>query len=294
MIGFDVISYLDDKDIEYRQSGKNVGSGWVGIKCIFCGDNSFHLGINLEAATYSCFRCSAKGHIVSFIAEVEHCSKKQAYVRAQKYLDLNLTVNKKKQVTTYAEEVNISCLTKKFPDTAIQYLTNRNFDAQQIIRRYDLYWGGFIGDFKHRIVAPVYLDKKIVSLIGRDITGKSELRYKTLAVSKSKMSIKSTLYNIDSVNRDVIVVEGIFDCWRIGDSCVATMGTKFTAEQVLQFRGLRNVHILFDADARNQAEKLSAALQGLVEHVEIIALDKGDPAEMREWEVRLLRKELRI
>ena len=33
-------------------------------------------------------------------------------------------------------------------------------------------------------------------------------------------------------------------------------------------------------------------LQGIVEHVEIILLDQGDPAELKDHEVRLLRKEI--
>lgn len=291
---FDIIQYLDDKGIEYRTAGKNVGAGWIGVSCPWCGDNSFHLGVNLATTVLSCFRCSAKGNGITLVAELEHCSKNKAYAITRKYVDLNAQINQKRKVETYVDHVEMKSLSKEFTATATQYLTNRNFDAQQIIRRYDLYWGGIIGDFKHRIVAPVYLDEKIVSLVGRDITDKSELRYKTLSVSKSKMPIKSTLYNIDNVDRDVIVVEGIFDCWRIGDSCVATLGTKVTPEQVLMLRGMRNVFILFDADAKAQAEKLSAMLQGLVERVEIITLDKGDPAEMREWEVKALRKELRI
>jgi len=292
MIGFDVISYLDDRDIDYRTSGKNVGSGWIGIRCIFCGDNSFHLGINLEAASYSCFRCGAKGTGIALIAELEHCSKKQAYAITKKFLNLDAAIAQRYKEPIYTDEVKLKGLTKEFPQEHLDYLKNRNFDPAFLIRRYNLYAGTYIGDFKFRIVAPVYLDNTLVSLVGRDITDKSDQRYKALAVSKSKMPLKSTLYNIDSVQRDAIIVEGITDVWRIGDGCVATLGTKVTSDQVLLLRGIRNAYVLFDAEAKNEAEKLSVMLQGIVEHVEIILLDQGDPAELREHEVRLLRKEL--
>ena len=294
MLEFDLLSYLDDKGIEYRTSGKNIGHGWIGIQCLFCQDNSFHLGINLLAKTFNCFRCGSKGNGIALIAEIEHCSKKQAYQITRKYLNLDAAIASKNKVDTHVEFVEMSCLSKKFTDSAIGYLHKRNFDAMQIIHKYNLYEGGLIGDFKFRIVAPVYLNQKIVSLVGRDITDKAEQKYKNLSTSKSKMSIKSTLYNFDTVDRDVIIVEGIFDCWRIGDSCAATLGTKFTAEQILLLKGMHNAFILFDADAKLQAEKLSTMLQGIVEHTEVIILDKGDPSEMKEWEVRSLRKELHL
>ena len=292
MEAFDVISYLDEKNIEYRTSGKNIGNGWIGIQCIFCLANGFHLGVNLAAKTYSCFRCGAKGNGVALVAEIEKVSKKQAYHITRKYLNLDAAITLKNKVTTYSEQVELKGLTKEFSLSAMEYLRKRNFDAQKLIKQYDLYYGGIVGDFKFRIVAPVYLDHQIMSLVGRDITDKSDRRYKVLSVSKSKLPIKSTLYNIDNAGRDVIIVEGIFDCWRIGDSCVATLGTKFTAEQILLLKGFRNAFILFDPEARRQAEKLSAMLQGIVSHVEIITLDKGDPAEMNQQEVLNLRKEL--
>ena len=105
------------------------------------------------------------------------------------------------------------------------------------------------------IVAP-YLDRRLITLVGRDITDQSDKRYKALAVSKSVSTVKGTLYNIDSVKDSVIIVEGVFDCWRIGDACVATFGTKVTHEQILMLRGFRRAFVLFDADAVHAAERI--------------------------------------
>ncbi len=294
MEAIDIISYLEDKGITYATSGKNIGQGWLGISCPWCLDSSFHFGVNLVSKVGNCFRCGVKANAVALIAEIEHISKKQAYITTRKYLNLDVALESKNRVDVCVEHVELTSLTKKFPDTHTRYLEERNYDAQQIIKRFDLYAGTITGEFKFRIVAPVYLNGKIVSLVGRDITNKSDQRYKTLAVSKSKLPIKSTLYNFDTVDRDVVLVEGIFDCWRVGDSCAATLGTKTTADQILLLRGLRNVFILFDADAKTQAEHLATRIQGLVKHVEIILLSEGDPAELHESDVRALRRELRI
>ena len=34
----DILEVLDDLGIDYRESGKNVGEGWIGVCCGFCGD----------------------------------------------------------------------------------------------------------------------------------------------------------------------------------------------------------------------------------------------------------------
>lgn len=294
MEAFDILTYLDDKSIEYTAKGRNTSEGWISIKCLWCDDPSQHLGINLVAKTFSCFRCSIKGNAVTLIAEIEHCSRKKAYRITREYIDFDAKIKRRHRDDTHVEEVKLMHLSKEFSVQHIQYLTNRGYDAEYLIRKYDLYAGGLVGDFKFRIVAPVYLDGEIVSLVGRDITDKSDQRYKALSVSKSKLPIKSTLYNIDSIDKNVVIVEGIFDCWRIGDSCVATFGTKVTPEQILLLKGVGNAFVLFDADAKDAAEKLSSTLSGVVNHVEVIILDKGDPADMKPQEVLSLRKELRI
>lgn len=32
---FDIISFLEDNDVYFRLSGKNIGKGWVGFQCPF-------------------------------------------------------------------------------------------------------------------------------------------------------------------------------------------------------------------------------------------------------------------
>ena len=57
---FDVISFLEEYNIDYTTSGKNVTSGWVEINCPFCGDDpSYHMGVNLSSGLYHCWICGA-------------------------------------------------------------------------------------------------------------------------------------------------------------------------------------------------------------------------------------------
>jgi hypothetical protein len=72
-----LIEYLDDKNISYSTSGKNVSSGWIGISCPFCGDSSNHLGINLESKVFSCWKCGEKGNFIKLAMELEGLSFKE-------------------------------------------------------------------------------------------------------------------------------------------------------------------------------------------------------------------------
>jgi len=109
------------------------------------------------------------------------------------------------------------------------YLINRRFDPDYLEAKYGLLGTGPVGDCSHRIVVPVFYQGQMVSWQARDITGKSELRYKSCAPAHEVMNHKRLIYNIDHCPRQsILVVEGFTDCWRFGDHCGATFGTTFT------------------------------------------------------------------
>jgi len=297
MIEFDVTAFLEDRNIPYKTRGKNIAAGWIGIKCLWCSDHSFHLGINLTNNGFNCWKCGEKGDAVKLVSEIEKCNRSMAYKITRQFLNLTAALEQQKRVKVYSEHIDLSELSQEIPLSHREYLNSRNFDPDYLIKKYHLLAGDTTGSFRYRIVAPIYLRRELVSLVGRDITNMSSQRYKALAIEKSRLSLKSTLYNIDNAQkRSVIVVEGITDVWRIGDDCVATFGTKFLADQVLLLKDYQNVFILFDPeeDAQKQASHLAMNLSGLIDHVEIISIDKNDPAEMSLQDVQYLRKELRL
>lgn len=57
----DVVSMLERARIEVRESGANVGAGWIGIDCVFCGETRKHLGINRDEGFFNCWVCGARG-----------------------------------------------------------------------------------------------------------------------------------------------------------------------------------------------------------------------------------------
>ena len=292
MTGFDVISYLESAGIDYVTQGKNVSAGWVGTPCPACHDSSNHLGINLESGSFNCFRCGESGNRIKLIQLLENCNKSAAIKIARKFSNSDFIYKREERVPATSIEFPAH-ISKKFTSDFLQYLTNRRFDADFLIRKYDLYCGGYFGEFRYRIVVPVYYRGDILTFVGRDITNTAELRYKAYPIEKSIAPVKAALYNIDTAKDRCVVVEGIFDAWRIGDGAVASFGTIVTDEQIRMLARFKKVFILFDYDAIKPAKKLAASLQYLTK-TEIVVLDQGDPADMNDFEVHEIRRDLRL
>jgi len=74
------------------------------------------------------------------------------------------------------------------------------------------------------------------------------------------------------------------------------MGTEFTSAQIalIARKQPRNAFVLFDRTAIGPAKKIAYSLNSICSTVEIISIDKKDPAELTEKEVEEIRKQLNI
>lgn len=293
----DIISLLEDKDIDYSTSGKNVTRGWVELNCPFCeNDPSFHLGVNLSSGIYHCWICGAKGGAKKLIQKLLGIS----FEKVDKIIDdFEIDIlEKQKSYKSDVSEVNFPKGAElDFPEMHKKYLTRRGFDYKKLTAEYGLKSYLHLGkEFSYRVVAPVIINGVIVNLVGRDVTGKQDQKYINLKNDKAAVPMKNCLYNIDSVKGTAIIVEGIFDVWRIGRGAVATMGVEYTTHQLrlLYEKNLKKVFVMYDKDAVKKAYKLGHILSTFVPKVEILELEEGDPADMSEEEVSKFRKEIKI
>jgi len=177
----------------------------------------------------------------------------------------------------------------------IDYLEKRNYDVQHLIQNYNIHFGGYTGNFKYRIIIPVYLNGKLVSYVGRDITESAYLRYKNLREQDSVLPVKETVYNIDNVTDEAIICEGITDAWRFGFNAVALFGLVYTQKQVrLLGTKLKKAYICFDNEpqAEQAAEILAEELSWQGVSTEILLIDTKDPGEMSNKEADLVKQEL--
>lgn len=294
---FDIISYCSNYGIDYALKGKNIGSGWVGLQCPFHDDDGYHLGFNAAGGYFYCWKCG--GHsVASVIKQQQNCS----FYEANRILDSfdtsyvlldSLNIKKKGNVS------NIELPGEPLGKLEQRYLRSRGFDPEYIEKAHGVRSGGITGEWKYRLIIPIYQDGVLVSYQGRDVTGSQELRYKTLAVEKSVVDPKKCLYGLDKVrgNEYIIVSEGIFDAWKLGNNAVATLGTSTTETQIQRMARYRKVYIVFDpeAPAQERATKLGAKVGALGAEVIIVNTELDhDPGDMTEAEVSVLRKNLEI
>lgn len=299
-MGFNASKFLLDYKIDHIESGnKHCKRGWVNVHCPFCeGSRDYHLGVNLIGGYGNCWRCKGKS-LPAVVQALTQCSWAEAY-KIVKLYGGRLTQSSKilYKTTGFDSSVEVELpggcgpLTKKHKN----YLEGRDFDADWLEEMYDLKGTGPVGDYKHRIIAPITWDGNLVSYQGRDVTGKSGLKYKACCQDDEAMDHKNTLYGIDIVKgQSVIVVEGIADAWRLGPGSVATFGTSFKPTQVRMLKErFTRIFLLYDSEKTAQANAriLAVQLASMGKEVEILHLDQGDPGEMSQDDADNLMREV--
>lgn len=292
---FDVISFLEAKEIEFKTSGSNTTKGWAQLNCPFCHDPSFHLGVNLSSGLFHCWVCSQKGGSNKLIKELLSVN----YYEAEKIIaefDTDKEIEEEKIELKSKLEVP-SEFTTELLDLHRQYLIGRKFNPDFLQNKYGIMAAYQTGRFAYRIMIPVLLNGELVNFTGRDVTGLQKSKYMHMHNSEAVLPMKNILYNLDSVKDKIIIVEGVTDVWRIGDGSAAMMGVEYTSQQLnlLLEKELSEAYILFDNDfaGKNKAEKLGNILSTFIPHVEVIHLNNAkDPGELSDSEALELKKSI--
>lgn len=261
---FDLLGYLDSKGIEYREEGKNVTEGWVNINCLWCEDPSFHLGITFDDLSaypeggFHCWRCGEAGTGMQLLQLLEGGASRievnTIVMEFQLGVEREKKIKKKSKFFLPPEAGSLSSIHRK-------YLKQRRYDPDYIVEKYRVLGTRNLGNDKFRLIIPIIVDGKVVNYTGRDISGKQESKYKNCPNDKAIILVKDCLYNIDNVKAGtLVVVEGVFDVWRIGDGAVGTLGTEVTPAQtsllvqVIREKMIEKVAIIFDSEDNAQVK----------------------------------------
>ena len=154
---FNVRRWLDSENIHYTESGKNVKSGWIGIKCLWCSDHSNHLGIS-PTNKITCWMCGKKS-IISLIIKTGK-SFNQTIEIIKKYSDRKIYIDKgyheiqaldASKFDKYVESVS----TKELLRTHKLYLKSRKFNSEYIYDKYKLRCCGPTSDFCLSLFIPI-------------------------------------------------------------------------------------------------------------------------------------------
>ena len=291
---FNIKEYLELKGIKYSRSGKNTIKGAISTRCPFHNDHSNHLNFFNDSLFGKCWHCGWI-NLKKYIREIEECSWRDVH----KILDQHQVEFFEEEEREEKEHPNFFKMPKEFKSSFSkkhkEYLATRNFNWRELRSKYQILTSGNAGRYKFRIIFPIIMGGKIISFVGRDITGKQSLKYSNCPDDLSVLPRKDWVFNIDNVKTDsCIVCEGILDAIRLGDGAVSFLTTNFTTNQILKLKekGVKHFFIAFDSDDAGveHSEKLEAAL-GWADSVNYIDLPEGvnDPAELSEEEVRDLR-----
>lgn len=289
---------LSDNRIPFITGGqhKRVGKSWIGIHCPFCvGKQDYHLGFNKDSQAWSCWRCG-KHYTFDVLHKLLNLTDNKIYQLIKQYQDRPQR-RREPEIKERASSLYMPGEPLDNVGAARIYIEGRGFNPDKIIKLYGVKATGPVGNYKHRIMIPIFYKGRIVSYQGRDITGKAELKYKACSEPEEIIHHKHIVYNYDSAEKITIVVEGILDAWRIGEGCVATFGVGYTTKQTQLLAMFKKVFILFDLDedAQTRADHLAYHLQAMGTRAYIISdlLNEGeDPAMLKKDEVRVLRKEI--
>jgi hypothetical protein len=286
-----LIQLFKDYGVEYRTEGKNCKPGWVNVRCCFCEDHSNHLGGSLETGAFNCWKCGAHG-TVKTLSRLLRINEKDVYDVMKKY---GGGAGFKPVVKDNNAKINLKPF--KFPSGTEpmkkrhkRYLKKRGFSPKVI----ETFWGvmgtGMLSrldkiNYKHRLIAPIVWDGKVVSFQGRDVTGHAGLRYMACPKEREIIHHKDILYmNEMKITRTGICVEGITDVWRFGTDAFSTFGIEFTKRQVrVMANKFDNIIIVFDKgkQEQKQAKKLMNELRYRGVVIENVPLeDSDDPASM--------------
>lgn len=298
-----VLEFLKDFNIPYSLTHHHRSIGWVMLQnCPFCGSNNFHLGVNLEHGGVNCWICG-KHTQLNLVKNLPNCVEHHPYKILKEYFSkdqfADLVFTKRIKVKTIAP-CKFPAGTEEIQQRHKDYLLNRNFDPNLIVKNWNIKGTGIIGDYRFRIIVPITYQNIMVSYTARDITNKAAIRYKTCRRTEETKPHKHCLYGLEKVkNNRVVVVEGVTDVWRLGFGAVATLGITWTIEQAVQLLKMKTVFILYDSQpkAQEQADKLAYLLAPNIKNTEILELQLSegkDPADLSQNDATILMRDLGI
>ena len=272
----------------------------VGVCCPFCpeGDDGFHLGVFKDYGNFTCWKCGTKGSLFLLLRKLVGISY-SAYGKVLAdagFVDIGTDPVKKvqellnpKQVTKRADDA-----IPELPPTAKPIIKDRKGSLLSKFlhrRRYTLQdcidhrcWITPIGiaPWGLRLIIPIFdKDGHYVAYQGRDLTNRAKERYKTVR----GFGIKRHLYGVEhpACHMHLVVVEGVFDQWRMGPGVVATFGTSLSESQLLAIINLKpqRVTLFWDADAKIKSFQAASHITPFVNDVRVaIPFEDRDPDDM--------------
>lgn len=304
---FDIREYLTSQEVHFKEEGENIGMGSVGICCPSCGDDNYHMGIDVDTKLYNCWKCEEQGNLVKLIMLLEDCSTTSAFTRIkdgqyEKVIDRkNFQEQVQELLTQFSTIEEMAKPEKKklevpfthhlheldeqfiFDRMFLKFIKERNYSPEELAE-----WGivaEVVGEYGYRLMFPVTYEGEIVSYLGRTVSN-DKTKYKNCSNDTAIISMRKLLYGYDYITKgqdSLVICEGVFDTIRFGKGvAVGIFGKDMSVDQMALLCSLdirKEIWIALDGEALYDADKIAKNLKPLVNaQVKILVLESGkDP-----------------
>lgn len=295
-----LLEALESRGIEYRPHTSRENE--VFLCCPFCTDRGetpdqrFRFGVNYVTGKAHCFNCGKK------FGDVEYLKKALQEKLDTGEWELSQEAIKRKAlkpppaIKLPDDFIALSEVKKRshWDKVAVSYLHRRGITEQQIEGKNIGY--SMVGDFRYRIVIPVYYQGKLEGLVARAFVENLEPKYRNSLGNK-------TLFNVPELehrSHTVVLSEGAFDALAIeravgcGIDSAAVLGHTMTERQLDIARGYRRIILWTDPDIAGVEGIIRMGQQLLnagKEWVEVVkpklnGSPEYDPSELDSREIR--------
>lgn len=274
-------TFFKSNGIEFEEAGhRHVRTGWVGIDCPYCspGLRKFRLGFEISTGRVSCWVCG----ILNGPKVISVLLRKTEKESRSIWQGLSRKDFAAKKVTRERGSLEIPKGVTDLAEPHRKYLRSRALSPEEISEVWGVKGIGMALSLRWRLWIPVY-DKagsEIVSWTTRSIDRNDPVRFVSAAPSQEVYSHKSQIYGQHLARHVVIISEGPVDAWSWGPGGVATLGLRYTQDQLNSLAEFPVRAICFDSEpaAQRRAHTLAEALCVFPGRTEVIELEGGKDA----------------
>jgi len=224
----------------------------LSVNCPFCKDRgftpntTFKLSINIQIQKFHCFRCDIGGNLRDIVPQLSVLPEITAPEIEEK----------PKLLESLPSYNTLDKLSYPWDKLVYKFLHNKAFDPVSIANRVfftqDYTKGNY--SFGPRLLFPVYQQDRYCGFQGRTIYKNTMPKY----IGADNMPKGEIVYNYDkafSQHDMMVITEGFFDCIRVGDRAIATLGKNISERQIrlIQLGAFDKVVVFLDKDANKEA-----------------------------------------
>lgn len=267
-------------------------TGEVHIKCPRCYDSKYRLYVNRAKKFWVCHHCGGKGRsAIGFVMWILKCDEDMAMRSIissadSLLLDDDDEEERPRRRRQEASEVELpegfkplTLPTDRRSEPFWDYLTGRSI-TPTMVKEYGMGYCGR-GEYRGRVIVPVNIFGVRRGWVGRTIHKDVTRKY----MNPPGVHTSRLLFNIDHVvasgTETVVLMEGMFDVFRMNDVAVCTFGKKISNQQIsiLARTGIKRWVFCYDGDAWADGARYAQEVPSYVECFRAKLPKEYDPGE---------------